>query len=917
MEKSLIGLVWPARTAVLLALFATGLLAMTSSGFAFASENCPNEALRKEQGTKLSDCRAYEMVSPADKFGNEVIAESTRTHAAASESPGLPAAVAFTAIGSGFSDVRGTGLGTEYLAARDGGAGTSGWSTHAITPAQDALSFNGAFSGSEPLYQADMSGDLTKGVFHAWSPLTDAPNVTHIPSLYVREDLRTPGAGFYRLLADASSLLPAPRFGEDFRELTAGASSDFQHVVFESRLNLTSDASGSNVKLYKTDGAVTRLVASGAGCPGTPEPATPCSGAGQGASLYTYTQRTLSRDGSRALFTAPVTDEGGVGAASKVFQLDDRGTISKADDAVVQISASEAASPGPTRAATWQDASADGSRVFFTSAEQLTDVPGGGLYMWARQPTNETQSVAVDAIGGTFTLTAHAQPSAGSGTLANGSATVTNVDGTFTVGQTISAPDIPSGTTVVAVPDGGSLTLSAPATADGDESLSASVDATTAPLPHDATAAQVQSTLEGLSVIGAGNVSVIGGPGGAGGGAAYLVTFAGALAGVNVAQMTADGSALSGGAATATVVTTNALHNLTWIAPSSVTGVIGASDDGHRMYFAADFPQLVPGGAFVGHSAFYYWQDADGRPGGTLSFVGGVAAGGDVITNTNGISANFAPRVSRVTPDGRFLMFEAAHGDELRPRYDQSHCTSGNANNASTGCSEAYVYRADSSTPTDPDLVCASCNPSGAPATANAWVNWHPNAATSVGTHLSHAFSDDGRYVFFSTPEALVPEDVNGKFDVYEYDVPAGTTRLLSSGKDPSDSFFLDASANGRDVYFVTRARLVGWDTDKAFDLYDARVGGGFPEPVVPPAECMGDACQGQYGPVSGLDTPGSINLSSPGNLKPVVSTGSRPSSKAQKLKKALRVCKSHRKKSQRRKCEAITRKRFGKSRGV
>jgi hypothetical protein len=107
---------------------------------------------------------------------------------------------------------------------------------------------------------------------------------------------------------------------------------------------------------------------------------------------------------------------------------------------------------------------------------------------------------------------------------------------------------------------------------DGDAIQSLTVDAsggqfklsfgadTTADLAHDATAAQVQSALRGLSSIGAGNVTVTGGPGGSGGATPYGIFFEGSLAGTAQSPIvTSSGTApLSGGAATATVRTINA-----------------------------------------------------------------------------------------------------------------------------------------------------------------------------------------------------------------------------------------------------------------------------------------------------------------------------------------------------------------------
>jgi len=796
----------------------------------------------------LPDGRAWELVSPPDKLGIDVIAESSRTHAAAGEAPGLPSAVAFTAIG-GFADVQGIGIGTEYVAEREGMRGTSGWTSHGITPAQDPLPYNAITSGAEPAYQGEMSPDLTQGVFKSWSPLTDAPNVAHVPNLYVRDDLRTPGAGVFRLLTDAPSLLAPASQLIDYRVFTVGTSSNFQHVLFETKENLTADARGTNVKLYKTDGATTRLLA-GVGCPGAngTRAQAPCSSSGLGLFGSHYASRVISNDGSRVAFTAPVSAIGNIqdtsGAASKLFQLDDRGTTTTADDAGIQINASEATSPQASQAATYQTSSTDGARVFFTSNEALTDAEpsGGGLYMWARQAQNEVQSVTVDATGGTFTLAAHAQPSVGSGTLASGSTEVSDVTGSFSVGQTITAPDIPAGTTIVGAPNSTTLTLSAPATADGSEQLRASVDATTTALAYNATAAQVQSALEALSIVGRGNVSVTGGPAA---GTPYRMTFIGALAGVDVMGMTGDASALTGGAESVNVSTVTLVHNLTRIAAGSIVDVLGASEDGHRVYFASAGDQLVQGAPAVTERAIYLWQDADGAPGGTLSFVGGVA-GTDITANADAAQWNTGPKLSRVSPDGRFMIFTVSDGSALAPGYGPSGCPVGNPNLTNTGCSQIYLYQTDGSSPTVPDLVCVSCGPSGGPFTTSAWVNIRRNAsAMAFSTHLSHALSDDGRYVFFSTGDALVPEDTNGKYDAYVYDVATGQAHLLSSGTDTSDSYFMDASADGSNAYFLTRQQLVGWDTDNAYDLYDARVNGGFPEPPTPAPKCVGDACQG------------------------------------------------------------------------
>lgn len=72
----------------------------------------------------------------------------------------------------------------------------------------------------------------------------------------------------------------------------------------------------------------------------------------------------------------------------------------------------------------------------------------------------------------------------------------------------------------------------------------------TSAIPHNATAAQVKSALEGLSTIGEDNVSVIGPA------QAWVVEFVGALAAAHIADLTGDGANLTGETKTVTVTET-------------------------------------------------------------------------------------------------------------------------------------------------------------------------------------------------------------------------------------------------------------------------------------------------------------------------------------------------------------------------
>jgi hypothetical protein len=237
--------------------------------------------------------------------------------------------------------------------------------------------------------------------------------------------------------------------------------------------------------------------------------------------------------------------------------------------------------------------------------------------------------------------------------------------------------------------------------------------------------------------------------------------------------------------------------------------------------------------------------------------------------------------------------------------YDHGTCGGG-------PCREFFLYSAASGR-----LVCVTCNPLSRVATADAQTDVLAGGAGSPPLqHLSHALSDDGSRVFFSTPEALVAQDSNGKWDAYEYDVATATLHLISTGKDPADSYFMDASPDGRDVFFTTRERLVGWDIDQNYDLYDARVDGGFPEPVAPPVPCAGETCRAPAALPPGFSgAPASATFSGAPNATPTVLrplTRAQKLAKAQKLSRALKACRKTRPRAHRKKCESQARRQFG-----
>jgi hypothetical protein len=281
---------------------------------------------------------------------------------------------------------------------------------------------------------------------------------------------------------------------------------------------------------------------------------------------------------------------------------------------------------------------------------------------------------------------------------------------------------------------------------------------------------------------------------------------------------------------------------LTVLSPTGAApdGVIGASNDGHFVYFVANGNRL------------HLWHD------GTVTSIGGFATGADAAGNESGGRYIYFEEIrrSRVAPDGRHLLFATRDDVELRGH-------GGFAGYDHAGHEELYLYSADSD-----QLTCVSCNPTGRPATQDA-LAYVDRGFGVVTSHLSHALSDDGRWVFFNTSEALVPGDTNGKSDAYEYDVTDGTVHLLSSGADANDSYFVDASPGGRDTFIATRERLVGWDVDDNYDLYDVRVDGGLPEPDARASPCSGEACQGQPASPPAASSAASQAFHGAGDAKP------------------------------------------------
>lgn len=336
---------------------------------AAVTDTCPNAQVRAMQFSSfLPDCRAWEMVSPPNKEGGDVVAEYPSSGAIGTRSSKDGNAVVYEAFRA-FGDSEGTGSrGAEYVGER----GSSGWVTHGITPVQQGQAFS-LYSSS--LYQ-DFSEDLSRGVFFALSPVTPGhPNVEKVENLYLRTDVLAAPPGTYELLSDSVTPLPGPPPEVNPQHIAfVGASADLTHILFETTNNLTPETAAldpAQPKAYEWDDGVLRL----AGMLPDGE-AAEASVAGNGAKVGPsfenhWNRNAVSRDGSRMIFTA-----GPLSNASPMERSAEGGDLYMRIDGetTLKLNVDERTEKDPnTQPAFFMDATPDDSKVFFLSGQALTD----------------------------------------------------------------------------------------------------------------------------------------------------------------------------------------------------------------------------------------------------------------------------------------------------------------------------------------------------------------------------------------------------------------------------------------------------------------------------------------------------------------------------------------------------------------
>lgn len=363
---------------------------------------------------------------------------------------------------------------------------------------------------------------------------------------------------------------------------------------------------------------------------------------------------------------------------------------------------------------------------------------------------------------------------------------------------------------------------------------------------------------------------------------------------------------------------------------SAREGILGVSENGCYVYWVNGWNHGSNISLEVSHYEGSGWK---------TRFIAAVTSADQADWWRSDFGYNLLNRATgRVSPNGQWATFMS---DASLTGYDNRDAVSGNPDE------EVYLYDAATN-----HLVCTSCNPTGARPIGifdryeaelvdrpgsweERWIAgilpaWSPFSIEN-SLRQPRYLSDSGR-LFFDSSDELVPQAVNGRMNVYEYEPEgvgscvesAGCVALISSGTSSAESAFVDASANGNDVFFLTRSRLVSQDYDNYYDMYDAHVcTASAPCPALAPLSPQpcetGDSCKPPPSLQPALfGAPASATFSGAGNVVAAAAptTTSKSPTPTRRLTAALAACakKYKAKHSKRHRCERQARRKYGKS---
>jgi hypothetical protein len=818
------------------------LAAIFSAEASRAAESCPNEVFRTGAAAKLPDCRAYELVTPADTSGLEprftnglsILSHAFNTQLITPEGDD----VLFQTSEGALSGTDGTGTVDRYRATRT----PNGWGTELIGAKGDeaAGAQPGGASSDQEFFFA-----RTFNLIGMWEPWFHYPEATM---------LRTP-----------SGFEPAARgsLGDDPDALGKFIAPGGSHIVFTSRQHLEpgAPAAGKQAVYDREYGGATQVVSLLPGDVTPTQDARYVAASKDGSEIVFEVGGSTSNQGQlyvrRNGTTIPVPVPSGYTFAGlfagQVFYADRFTNISSefiqnpADLYSYDLdTATTTAITHSIHDASFVNVSEDGSRVFFVSTAALTGAEENQLGQTATPEAKGSGTFGYATGHGTGTT------ATGTGQLSKGSTVVSNVNtkkGTFQVGMEIHSQGffIREETTITAVGPG-TLTLSKPATGTINAELEAgSRELTEVSTSEGAFEVGMEVTSNGfrsgttITAVGPGTLALSRGVSQSG--TMQLSAGSKIITGLNTSegQFTA-GMAINGtGIRTGTTITAVGAGTLTLSRAVTVAGV---------QALVAGYPNL------------YVWS----RQGDSTKFIATVTpedassfganeeadlttwyrAIGGAISDSTGLASDH----TRSTRDGSVLAFETTARLTAFDNTEASaeECGSSDSERnpvAGQACDEVYRYETETG-----ELECVSCGPGAGPATGNARLQSVESVIGPVTPLPAYtavqSLSEDGNTLFFESTESLLPRDANHTKDVYEWEKGKGLS-LISTGQSQGESALWAVTPDGSDVAFATREKLLPQDVNgSAIRVYDARVDGGFPPPESTVTEpCTGDPCQG------------------------------------------------------------------------
>jgi hypothetical protein len=352
-----------------------------------AAEPCPNQALRTGPSAALPDCRAYEQVSSPEKGGLDAISlhplyPSQSTACSGAE----PCSILYMSASAAFGGAAANELPDAYVATRR----SEDWSTFPLPPAATGPPVNGTAQFTY-VPSADLSEAVLKVPLQQLTPGAPAG----VYNLYLRHS-----DGSYALITTVPPPTPPTAgcgscFETQDVPAFAGASSDFNYILFEANDALTEGAPGGEVdNLYETEMASGQVNLVGV----LPDGTIPTEGSSAGGGIEPIGQKAgslehdISADGSHVLFQAKADagapDPEQAGKTELYDRIDGSSTVEVSAPAPGAQPSNCETKEGICNAepAQFQSASADGSLVYFTSSAALTRESNTGSEQGGENP---------------------------------------------------------------------------------------------------------------------------------------------------------------------------------------------------------------------------------------------------------------------------------------------------------------------------------------------------------------------------------------------------------------------------------------------------------------------------------------------------------------------------------------------------